>query len=46
MDMYSEELGFSNIFMGSGRPENHEVKIQYSKIVKSELQRSDRRVAR
>jgi hypothetical protein len=46
MDTYSEELAFPNIFMGSSRPKNHEVKIQYSKIVKSELQRSDRRVAR
>jgi hypothetical protein len=46
MDTYSEELAFSNIFMGSSRPENHEVKIQYSEIVKSELRRSDRRVAR
>jgi hypothetical protein len=46
MDTYSEELAFPNIFMGSSRPENHEVKIQYSEIVKSELRRSDRRVAR
>jgi hypothetical protein len=27
-------------------PENHEVKIQYSEIVESELQRNDRRMAR
>jgi hypothetical protein len=46
MDTYSEELGFSTIFKGSSRPKNHEIKIQYSKMVKSELQRSDRRVAR
>jgi hypothetical protein len=46
MDAYSEELAFSNIFMGSSRPENHKVKIQYSKIVKSELRRSDRILAR
>jgi hypothetical protein len=47
MDAYSGELGFSNIFTGNGRPESHEVKIQYSKVglVQSELLRSDRRVA-
>jgi hypothetical protein len=43
---YSEEMAFSNMFMGSYRPENHEVKIQNSERVKSELRRSDRRVAR
>jgi hypothetical protein len=44
MDTYSEELVFSNIFMGSSRPRNHEVKIQYSEIVESEFQRSDGRL--
>jgi hypothetical protein len=46
VDTYSEELAFSNSFMGSGRPENHVVKIQYSEIVKSELRKSDGRVTR
>jgi hypothetical protein len=45
MDTYSEELAFQNIFMDSSRPENYEVKIQYSEIVKTGLRRSDRRMA-
>ena len=45
LDTYSEELSFPNIFWGNGRPQNHTVKIHYSDIVKSELRRSDRRVA-
>ena len=38
-------MAFPNIFWGTSRPENHEVKIHYSDIVKSELRRADRRVA-
>ena len=46
LDRHSEELAYPNIFGGNGRPENHPVKkIHYSQIVKSELRRSDRRVA-
>jgi hypothetical protein len=33
METYPDELAVLNIFMDSSRPENHEVKIQYSKIV-------------
>jgi hypothetical protein len=46
MDTYSEELALKNVLMGSSRPENHKVKIQYSTIVESVLPRGDRRVAR
>jgi hypothetical protein len=46
MDMYSADLAFSKFVMGISRPENHEVQIHYSETVKSELRRSDRRVAR
>ena len=46
IDKHCEELGFPNLFYGNARPEEHPVKIHYSDIVKSELRRSDRRVAR
>ena len=45
LDKHSEELSFPNIFWGNGRPDSHPVKVHYSQIVKSELRRSDRRVA-
>ena len=45
LDKYSEELAFPNIFWGMSRSESHQVKISYADIVKSELRRSDRRVA-
>ena len=45
LDKCSEELAFSNIFWGTARSESHAVKICYADIVKSELRRSDRRVA-
>jgi len=45
LDQFSEELSYPNIFWGSSRPESHPVKVHYSDIVKSELRRSDRRVA-
>ena len=45
LDRYSEELAFPNIFWGTARPDTHPVKVNYSDIVKSELRRSDRRVA-
>jgi len=45
LDKHSEELSFPNIFWGNGCPETHPVKVHYSQIVKSELRRSDRRVA-
>jgi hypothetical protein len=37
MDVYAEEQAFSNIFMESSSSENHEVKIEYPKTVKSQL---------
>ena len=45
--MYSEELSYPNIFCGESRPQNKEryVKSFYSEICKSELKRTDRRVA-
>jgi hypothetical protein len=46
MDTYSEELAISNIFRRSSRLTKHKVKIQYSEIIRSELQRSGRRVVR
>ena len=45
VDKYSEELAYPNIWFGDSRPENHEVNVHYSDIVKSELRRADRRVA-
>ena len=45
LDKFSEELCYSNILWGISRPDDHEVKIHYSDLVKSELRRSDRRVA-
>ena len=45
LDKFSEELCYANIFWGNSRPDDHEVKIHYSDLVKSELRRSDRRVA-
>ena len=45
LDKHSEELAFPNLFLGCARSEIHPVKIHYSDIVKSELRRSDRRVA-
>ena len=46
-DQYSEELAYPGIFLGQKRPENKErlVSVHYSDICKSELRRSDRRVA-
>ena len=46
-DQYSEELAYPGIFIGQKRPENDNrlVKVHYSDICKSDLRRSDRRVA-
>jgi hypothetical protein len=47
MDKHSEILAFPTLFCGQARAENdeREVKVHYSEICKSELRRSDRRVA-
>jgi hypothetical protein len=46
-DTFNEELGFPNIFLGDARPHNDERyrPIYFSELCKSELRRSDRRVA-
>ena len=47
-DTNCEELAFPGIFAGNARPTNNDrsVRVLYSDIVKSEIQRRDRRVAR
>ena len=45
LDKFSKELSYPNIFWGKSCPDDHEVKINYSNLVKSELRRSYRRVA-
>ena len=45
LDANSEELSYPKIFWGHARAQSHPVKIHYNSIVKSELRRSDRRVA-
>ena len=44
-DKHCEELAFPAIFMGEKRPSNF-IPLHYSQIVKSELRRTDRRVAK
>ena len=44
-DKHCEELAFPAIFMGEKRPSNS-IPLHYSQIVKSELRRTDRRVAK
>ena len=47
-DKYSDELAFPGIFAGHQRPESKDRcrPVFYSEIVKSEIRRSDRRVAK
>ena len=45
LDKYCEELAYPDIFLGHARPSERLVTIHYSDIVKSELQRADRRAA-
>ena len=46
LDKFSEELCYPNIFWSYSCPDDHEIKIHYNDLVKSEfLRRSDRRVA-
>ena len=45
LDKSSDELCYPNIFLGNSRPDDHEVKINYSDLVKSGLRRSERSVA-
>ena len=45
-DKYSEEFAYPGIFLGQKRPNtNRHTNVHYSEICKSELRRSDRRVA-
>ena len=46
-DKYSEELAYPGIFLGQKRRDNtnRHTDVHYSEICKSELRRSDRRVA-
>ena len=48
MDKNAEELAFPTIFCGQPRPENKDrpTKVSYGDICKSELRRSDRRIAK
>ena len=46
-DKFSEEMAYTGIFLGQGRPENDKrlTPVHYSEIYKSELRRSHRRAA-
>ena len=43
-EKHAEQLAFPNIFMGTSRPPTHQP-VHYSELCKSEIRRSDRRVA-